>query len=163
MKAEGTAETGADETLLKAINDDKITVNIDATKANQIDEGFIVGGAFLGNTVNDDGTKTATQVVNPDQTEVLEKLAEAPTGTIAMHETIEAYQGARFSPGAKASTKGGNGFDKAHDLANKTDPRGAVIQDKLSVAADVKNGTTTVNVTVKSTGKKTVLYTEQNK
>ncbi|WP_394775873.1 DUF6443 domain-containing protein [Flavobacterium sp.] len=163
LRAEGTANTGADETLLKAINDDRVTVNIDATKANQIEEGFIVGGAFLGNTVNDDGTKTATQVVNPDQTEVLEKLAEAPTGTIAMHETIEAYQGARFSPGAKASTKGGNGFDKAHDLANKTDPRGAVIQDKLSVAADVKNGTTTVNVTVKSTGEKTVLYTEQNK
>ncbi|TCN60147.1 RHS repeat-associated core domain-containing protein [Flavobacterium circumlabens] len=163
LKAEGTAETGADETLLKAINDDKITINIDATKANQIDEGFIVGGAFLGNTVNDDGTKTAKQVVNPDQTEVLEKLAEAPIGTIAMHETIEAYQGARFAPGAKASTQAGDGFEKAHDLANKTDPRGKIIQDKLSVASNVQNNATTVTVTVKSTGKKTPLYTEKNK
>ncbi|WP_282079680.1 DUF6443 domain-containing protein [Aquimarina algiphila] len=166
LSATGEAKTGADRTLLAAINDDKITVNIDATKANQVEDGFIVGGAFFGNTVNEDGTTTANQVVNPDHTEVLENLAESPTGVIAMHETLEAYQGARFSPGAKATTinsREDSGFSKAHNIANATDPRGAVIQNKLDVEANVKNNSTTVSIRVKSTGEKTVLYTEKNK
>ena len=116
----------ADKELLKAINDTKITVEINATDENFINDKnlTIVGGAFGGSIINEDGTITANQTVNPNQAEIIDDISGAKQGVTAMHETLEAYSGAQKSPGALGFNQDRKSFLKAHNRALKLDPRG---------------------------------------
>jgi RHS repeat-associated protein len=140
LSASGEAKTKADTELLKAINDECVTVKIDATSANYVSsDKLLIGGAFMGSTVNaETGVVTANQKINPNQTEKIESLAGNGTGVIAMHETLEAYSGALQSPGAKSTDT--EAFDKAHATADALDPRRA--NDKSDITKEITNVST---------------------
>jgi RHS repeat-associated protein len=121
LSATGTAKTKADKKLLEAINSKEITVNINATSDNFVGNNVIFGGAFGGSEFND-GTVVATQVVNPIQAGIIEDLTGMPSGTIAMHETLEAYVGAVKSPGAGGFNSDVRSYEKAHKDAMKLEP-----------------------------------------
>lgn len=167
LSATGEAKTDSDKLLLRAINSDKITVNLEATSKNTTSEGYIFGGQFGGSTKNKDGTVTATQVVNPDQADVIENFANTPDGSIVKHEVLEAFIGAEKSPGAPAGESGK--YKKAHDATNKVYPEGNV-DGKVSPQVDVSeyNSTTktgTVNYKVadpNSDRRPHDLFTEKN-
>ena len=109
------------------------------------DTGWLFGGAFDGSVKNSDGTVTASQTVNPNQAEVLEDISKSSKGVIAMHETLEAYVGAKKSPGASpAKTKPTKQYLKAHNKANSIDSRVKNAQNVRSrIDKSSQNGTTT--------------------
>ncbi|PKP24245.1 MAG: hypothetical protein CVU03_13200 [Bacteroidetes bacterium HGW-Bacteroidetes-2] len=170
LHATGKAETKADRHLLKAINDENIDVNINATTANTDGSDLLYGGAFEGSTVNDDGTVSANQTVNPDHAEKLEKLADVDFGVISVHETLEAYYGAQNSPGAdKPTTEPTKAYLNAHAKANRVDKRVRPVQNGLKRQAQnmgpgTEPGTTNYRVAVYRTdGTKSIyLYNENN-
>lgn len=117
LSATGEATTKADKRLLKAINSDKITVELEASSSNVSSESgeILIGGDFQGSKVNADGTVTANQQVNPNHQEGLEGLIEgnAGKGGLVKHEIIEAFIGAEFLPGSDDS-----GFETSHIITN---------------------------------------------
>lgn len=121
LSATGIAKTKADKKLLQAINDKDITVKIDATSDNFKGNNVIFGGAFGGSEFKN-GTIVATQVVNPIQAEIIEDLSGMSTGTISIHETLEAYLGALKSPGAGGFNSDIRSYEKAHKDAMKLAP-----------------------------------------
>jgi len=113
LSATGEAKTDADKTLQAAINDKNVDVQINATSSNYTNDGhWFVEGAFGGSKTNSDGTTVATQTVNPDQTKAVSNLTKGQAGVAVLHETLEAYIGAKDHPGTIAPT-----FD---DVKNKT-------------------------------------------
>ena len=131
--AAGEAKTDADKVLLAAINDECVTVNVNATASNEgKDNNWFVGGQFGGSEVNEDGKVTSTQTVNPVHTEAIDKMNEIPSGTTVLHEVMESYIGAKDSPGTSAPTSfddissktpDGMAYLNAHNKAMATDPR----------------------------------------
>jgi RHS repeat-associated protein len=100
ISATGEAKTAEDKTLLEAVNSETIDVNIKAENTTETSAGNLyIGGAFMGNTVTqteNGNTVVANQEVNP---KVLGKMSEtnlAP-GQDMLHETTEAYAGAKIS------------------------------------------------------------------
>ena len=124
LSATGEAKTDADKELLKAINDDKVNVVLYATSDNTIKqngtEKIIIGGSFGGSKENEDGTVTAYQTINPNQAKIIEGVTNSATGVIALHEVLEAYIGAKDSPGAKPDS---DAYVSAHNKAEALDPR----------------------------------------
>jgi RHS repeat-associated protein len=121
LSATGIAKTKADKKLLEAINDKDITVKINATSDNFRGNDVIFGGAFGGSEF-DNGAIVATQVVNPIQASIIEDLTGMPTGTVAIHETLEAYLGAVKSPSAGGFNSDLRSYEKAHKDAMKLAP-----------------------------------------
>jgi uncharacterized protein RhaS with RHS repeats len=82
--------------LANMIDNHDIIVNMFTTDKEKTSAGtLLVGGAFMGNKRNDDGTIAARQEVNPS---VLGKIdPNGKSGMTAMHELTEAYAGARIS------------------------------------------------------------------
>jgi hypothetical protein len=106
---------------MKAFGSATITVNIVAENTKETSSGNLyVGGAFMGNTVNADGTVTARQEVNP---EVLGAMSNAygKPGQDMMHEVTEAYQGALISQrsgvSSPISNQPGSVYPDAHNIA----------------------------------------------
>ncbi len=131
VTATGEAKTPADEKLLAATTDANVDVRIDATTSTTHPNGkWFVGGAFGGSEVKD-GKTVANQKVDPAQTKELDKMYEMPKGTAVLHEVLEAFIGAKNSPGAKSptfddvknKTPDGLKYLDAHNEAKTTDPR----------------------------------------
>jgi len=129
VTAKGKAKTDADKKLLAAINDKNITVEVDGTSSNYADSGkWFVGGAFWGSTVNEDGSVTANQTVNPEMAKTIDEFYGDGAGVTVMHEVLEAYIGAVDSPGTGVptldnTTPESKAFKSAHDKTQKVDPR----------------------------------------
>ena len=132
VTAKGKAKTDADKKLLAAINDSNVTVEVDGTSSNFTDSGnWYVGGAFGGSTVNEDGSVTVNQTVNPEMTGKIDEFYEVENGVSVLHEVIEAYIGAVDSPGigaptfddVKNKTPNGVGYKNAHDKTEALDSR----------------------------------------
>ena len=111
ITATGTANTPADQKLLEAINDTKVTVAINATSSNYTGPDIIssagrwfAGGAFGGNKVTDNGNAVvAAQTINPDHFDVMATVSGQAAGVSVMHEALEAFIGAQDNPGTNAS------------------------------------------------------------
>ena len=118
---EGVKLSRAGRKAMKAFGSATITVNIVAENTKETSSGNLyVGGAFMGNTVNADGTVTARQEVNP---EVLGAMSNAygKPGQDMMHEVTEAYQGALISQrsgvSSPISNQPGSVYPDAHNIA----------------------------------------------
>jgi hypothetical protein len=135
LKADGKAETKADKALLTAINDENVTVNVNATSSNTNvingEEKDLIIGSFGGNTVNDDGTVTAETTVNPNQTEIAGEFYGVEAGTYVAHEISESFNAAVDFPGTQAvtfqdvinKTPNAKAYTKSHNKAIKIDGR----------------------------------------
>jgi RHS repeat-associated protein len=150
IEASGEAESASDKKLLEAINSKDVTVNIQADNSKTLDDGkggklLIVGGAFLGNTVE---TKTettitdlgfedvvgnislettststivsTTQLVNPTVLGAMD-IANGIDGRGMLHETLESYEGGLISLKSENSSpmagQPGSVWYKAHKRA----------------------------------------------
>lgn len=108
--------------LLRIIDDQSITVNLQATASQFVLEGdeqiAFVGGAFGGNNIADDGHITATQVINPTD---LKKIGDYTRTDPIIHEITEAYQGALISrkkgESSPRSELHGSVYKEAHNKA----------------------------------------------
>ena len=116
--------------LMRIINDKDITVHLKTTNMDKTTTGKrLVGGAFMGNTVNTDAdgnrTVVAVQEINPNVLGSADNYTNTP-GKMIFHETTEAYEGAiisrssRDAVGAKPAEVGSNNpvYDKAHSNAS---------------------------------------------
>ncbi len=139
LSATGEAKTESDKMLLAAINDENITVNVDAQSDNFNSDGSLrIGGSFMGNTVNSDGTVTANQEINPD---VLGKMSDANSkpGADVLHEVTEAYQGAKISKDAGVSSPkagvAGSVYSSAHSSAT---PQSGTVTEILTLKSGIQ-------------------------
>ncbi|MCP4458917.1 MAG: RHS repeat-associated core domain-containing protein, partial [Cytophagales bacterium] len=135
LSATGEASNKSDKALLAAINDENVTVNVNATSSNTTNvsgsEKDLLLGAFGGSTVNGDGTVTAETAVNPNQADVYADVYGTEAGTVVTHEILESYSGAVESPGTSSptfadvqnKTDNGKAYLKAHKTALKQDNR----------------------------------------
>jgi hypothetical protein len=166
LSATGEAKTAADKKLKEAIDDTKVTVKVNATSKNFDKDGaLITGGRFGGSTKNKDGTVTANQTVNPDQMKVIDDVTGRGAGVGVLHETLEAYSGAKNNPGASAAEDGVSNpaYVSAHEDARKTDPRhidNYNINDNGS--SQNRDGTIDLHVNVEYNGKSKLLFREKN-
>jgi len=136
LSASGNAVTDSDKLLLEAINDENITVKINATHKNKENGGYIFGDAFNGSKIKRDGSVIAKQTLNPNQTEIIEKFSEMPYGSISKHATLEAYIGAKNNPGARSQQF--NAYLKAHNETNKIYPEGDYQPKKQQLEIEVR-------------------------
>ncbi|MDR0294991.1 MAG: hypothetical protein LBH91_02215, partial [Prevotellaceae bacterium] len=103
--------------------------------------GQLVGGAFLGNTVTTDAqgnnTVQAFQEINPNTLGAIDEHMGTP-GKMIMHETTEAYEGAKMSQQSGVSSKNSNwSSDRSvYDAAHKA----ATPQNKVYVRYYDKDG-----------------------
>jgi len=105
VTATGDAKTLADETLLNATTDKDVTVEITATAENFDKDGnYYVGDSFEGSTTSSDGKVLAKQIINPYHTAKLDEIHKTGDGVAALHGVLEAYVGAKDSPGAESVT-----------------------------------------------------------
>jgi len=145
ISASGEAKTKNDKKFLAAINSKDVSVNIKAGEAETIGNNLMVGGAFLGNTVEtktettsidvgfedavgnvtEEYTTTSTAVttdqqVNPEVLGNLDK-ANGNNGQAMLHETLESYSGGLISlkKGTSSPAAGieGSVYQKAHNRA----------------------------------------------
>ena len=123
LSATGKAKGKADKLLLKAINDENITVELETTSAQLYDskDGTtnvpLLPGGFEGSTVNEDGTVTATQLLNVENAEVISGVIGEETGETIRHEINEAYFGAVQNPGGNYDSA----YEAAHSAAARVD------------------------------------------
>ncbi len=156
-------EGSAASHLLKATEDSKRIVNVDATDKNTVAKSgnLFTGGAFGGSTVNDDGSITATQTVNPNHTKIKEDFIGQKEGVTILHEVVEAYIGAVESPGAKPNSQE---YVSAHKKANNSDSRRNISFGYKPEISNVNYTTLRGDVTMYVTKgrKRKVLYKEKN-
>ncbi len=98
---DGQKLKGNAKRMAKMIDDHSITVNLFTTDKDKTSTGnLMVGGAFMGNTVHDDGngrrTVEARQEINPNVLGSADAHTRTP-GKMIMHEVTEAYAGAEIS------------------------------------------------------------------
>ncbi len=138
LSATGEAKTEHDQQLLNAINDPKITVNINATDKNKKNGKFIFGDSFDGSSKKKNDLVVAKQTINPNQAEVIEEFAGMDKGSVAKHGTLESYFGAQQSPGAYVQQM--DAYLKAHDATNLIYPAGDLkkIGDKIDFNIEVR-------------------------
>jgi RHS repeat-associated protein len=123
LSAKGKAKGKAERLLLQAINDPNINVNIETTSAQLYDskDGTknipLLPGGFEGSTVNNDGTVTATQLLNVENAKLISGVIGERTGETIRHEINEAYSGALQSPGGNYDSA----YEAAHLAASKVD------------------------------------------
>jgi RHS repeat-associated protein len=147
LSATGQAKNKVEETLLGAINDDKVTVNITAENTNfigywetdnvgKIQLNSEVGGSYLGNDVVKDANGNvigaiANQFVNPSALAALDmSVGDVKTGKYMVHEVVEAYYGGQMAYNEKSGDRPSHynlytkdlaktqRYNKAHNMAN---------------------------------------------
>jgi RHS repeat-associated protein len=160
----GEAKTAADKKLKAAIDDPKVVVKINATSKNFDKDGaMVIGGRFDGSTKNSDGTVTANQTVNPDQQKTLDNVTGRGAGVGVLHETLEAYIGAKDNPGTSAQIDGvpNPAAQSAHNEAEKLDPRHVAPYQVTDTGSGYnKDGTIDLHINVLYNGKETLLFRE---
>ncbi|WP_124981874.1 DUF6443 domain-containing protein [Nonlabens xiamenensis] len=118
--------------ILKAANDQDVTVKIDAVKGNyNSNNKVIVGGSHDGTVVNN-GKVTSNQTVNPSMAKKIEKFYGQDNGVQVLHEALESYyagvnakaagQG-NAAPTFNTSTPAYAAYLKAHNSAKSADSR----------------------------------------
>jgi RHS repeat-associated protein len=159
---EGATLNEANQTLLNATTDQKITVVVDATSKNSVTtengEQYFNGGAFMGSEVNGDGTVTANQTVNPNTTEKIDTISGQTIGTVVKHEILEAFIGAQQSPGSPNASVEGSGYGTAHKAATELDKKNINPAGALITNVPTKKGVE-VRITNKN-NKSETLYTK---
>ena len=145
---EGQKLRGDAKLMAGMIDNNSITVNLITTDRNMTSTGnLMIGGAFMGNTVTTDASGAvrvaANQEVNPN---VLGS-ADAHTGTMGkmmMHETTEAYQGARISQRSGLSSPHagieGSVYQRAHNRATPQTPVFRTIYDNRGNELEMLHG-----------------------
>ena len=134
--------------LMRVIDDTSIRAHITATEQTDTSEGdFYVGGAFMGNCYNSDGSVDAYQEVN---TEVFGR-AEDLSGQLMMHEITEAYEGGKLSQKNKSNASkviGMSNKDSVYTQAHRKAVKQPVIyQTKYDIAGNITdNNTDTVRI-----------------
>ncbi len=125
VTASGEATSEADQVLLNATTDNDITVNINATSQNVMEDGTIIIGGNFGGNRKKKGKVTAEQTVNPNQMQIIDDLTERGEGVGTLHEVLEAFIGAKDSPNAKQAINGkkNKAYRNAHSKAKNIDPR----------------------------------------
>lgn len=122
----GVTLTDADNTLIAATTDQSVTVEINAIKGNFVETSAgkksFDGGAFMGSTVNSDGTVTAHQTVNPQTAAIIDNVSGQSQGTVMKHEALEAYIGAKQNPGSGDAIASPAAYQSAHNAANAMEP-----------------------------------------
>ena len=122
----GASATAAELKLLEATNDSSVMVNLDATSSNSIDNTPILGGAFGGSEIDDNGIVQTNQIMNPNQAEIIENSTGRPKGATVLHEILESYIAGKNNPGAPGFGIGGDLSEKpylnAHNAAKQLDP-----------------------------------------
>ena len=118
---EGVKLSRAAKKMLKAVGSSSVNVIVTAENTKKTSTGNLyVGGAFMGNKLNPDGTATAFQEVNPQVLETMSNANNKPGQDMA-HEITEAYFGGenalKTGTAASMATKGNPDYDKAHSQA----------------------------------------------
>lgn len=125
---EGATLTPAEQTLQNATTDKNVTVNINATDKNTIGNVAIVGGLFDGNKIKD-GKVSTSQIVNPNQAEVIDGATKRAPGVTTLHEVLESYLAGTqtLSTGVAAPSNrdvdSSTQYTEAHQGAETLDPR----------------------------------------
>jgi RHS repeat-associated protein len=132
--------TEAEQTLLEATRSDEVYVDVIATDKNQTADGaFFAGGTFDGSEEMG-GLTIAKQTINPNHLIIAEDFFGEERGTGALHEVIEAYKGAKDSPGSPPAGEPNSGYLPAHNWANQADPRRVVSSSpSVGYGQDVTN------------------------
>src|SRR5699024_2055651 len=109
-------------TLLKAINDKSITVELSATDDMFFTDkegikSFLAPGGYGGSIINDDGDIIASQAINLDAAKVIAEEIGESIGETITHEINEAYFGAKLDPGGDYNS----GYSIAHKKASQRD------------------------------------------
>jgi RHS repeat-associated protein len=112
VTATGKTKTDADKKLQEATTDASVEVQLNATSSNY----------------TKDGKTVASQTVNPDQTEKIDKFYGTAKGVSVLHEVLEAFIGAKDSPGSGVptfdpKTPEFKNYKSAHDKTEQSDPR----------------------------------------
>lgn len=128
LLATGEATTEADKTLLSAINDKGVEVNLTTIKDNSYiakDDGVetnMIIGAYEGSEVqtkNDgDQVVVTNQMINLDHASKDEAGGGMTIGQNVLHETLESFIGAKDDPGGNWNT----GYKNAHEKSAALDP-----------------------------------------
>ncbi|WP_142718721.1 RHS repeat-associated core domain-containing protein [Chryseobacterium rhizoplanae] len=122
----GATATAAELKLLEATNDSSVMVNLDATSSNSVDNTPILGGAFGGSEIDDNGIVQTNQIMNPNQAEIIENTTGRPKGGTVLHEILESYIAGKNNPGTPGFGIGGDLSEKpylnAHNAAKRLDP-----------------------------------------
>ncbi|PZU17221.1 MAG: hypothetical protein DI589_26350, partial [Shinella sp.] len=156
--------TEADTTLQDAINSNEMTVNIETTKSNTYENTLLIGGMFMGSTV-ENGKANAFQLINPNQLETIENFSGEKRGVTVLHEVLEAAIGAKDSPGAGNYKQDKAAYTNAHNKANKMDKNRRDLSYGARVeASNVTAKTADANVILTRGDGKTekLLYTAKN-
>ncbi|MEZ0007094.1 RHS repeat-associated protein [Flavobacterium sp. 28YEA47A] len=156
--------TEADTTLQDAINSDEMTVNIETTKSNTYENALLIGGMFMGSTV-ENGKTNAFQLINPNQLEAIENFSGEKRGVTVLHEVLEAAIGAKDSPGAGDYKQDKAAYTSAHNKANEMDKNRRDLSYGAKVeASNVAAKTADANVILTRGDRKTekLLYTAKN-
>jgi len=143
LSAKGKAKTEYDKTLLAAINDKSVLVNIQTTRDNKSDGYPLFGGAFKGSSILANGTVETKQLVNVTHLERMETFMGETTGTRSGHELIESYIGGKESPGSPAQTlsendPGRSAYLNAHNKAVAIDNKRFNTNSRISYDYDLK-------------------------
>ena len=105
------------QSVMDAIDDDKIMVNIEASKSGIMSDGKVVpGGSFLGTTLSPDKKCVETsQKVVPFLLKALDKAGGAQRGQSQLHELLESYEAGKLSLQQGINAKpGGAIYNQAH-------------------------------------------------
>ncbi|MDR2002767.1 MAG: RHS repeat-associated core domain-containing protein, partial [Prevotella sp.] len=116
--------------IASMIDNSSIIVNLNTIDGDKTSTGnLFIGGAFMGNQVytDQDGNKivVANQEINPKVLGTADKHTGMP-GELIMHETTEAYEGAKISQ--KSGVSSGNSsatnsvYEQAHNAATSQSP-----------------------------------------
>lgn len=121
MPIYGVKQTSNSKLAMKIFNSTDIIINVIAENSKITSTGNLyVGGAFMGNIINRNGSITASQEVNPL---VLGRMNNAygKPGQDMLHEVTEAYQGAliakRAGVASPMSNQANSIYQQAHDAA----------------------------------------------
>ena len=149
---DGQKLKGNAKRMAKMIDDHSITVNLYTTDKDKTSTGnLMVGGAFMGNTVHDDGNGHRTVEARQEIKPIVLGRADAHTrtpGKMIMHEVTEAYAGAEISMRSGKNAAPASGADENNPQSvymrahNRATPQSLVERKYYD-----KNGKETTNIT----------------
>ncbi len=118
---EGVRQSRASRHAMRAFGSTDITVNVAAENSQMTSTGNLyIGGAFMGNTVNANGTVNASQEVNPQVLGAMSNAYGVP-GQDMLHEVTEAYRGGLISQrngvSSPVSNQPNSVYGQAHNSA----------------------------------------------
>ncbi|WP_421802544.1 RHS repeat-associated core domain-containing protein [Flagellimonas sp.] len=166
----GEAITAADKKLQAAIENKDITVNINATSEPNAENGKpLLGGAFMGSKVNEDGSVDTFQTVDSEVQGNVDRESGRGEGVGAVHEVLESFvEGERAfetQTGSPDSTTpvGRENYLSAHNAVKGIDPRYSANPVKIgmserrgSISRGVDRVTRTISIVKPDGTRKTV-------